>query len=475
VRRRAAALIDPAGVCRVSRGRPSKCLSRAADWIKRGCVLALFAVALAAGAFTAVARADGDPASDYLTTRQVFVTSQSGSESAPARRLLDVVGAANREGFAIRVAVISTDYDLGSITKLWHKPRIYARFLGIELSLTYKERLLVVMPNGFGINWPNHSTAAAYGLLSKVRIAPGRAGILAAAQTAVRRLAAADGFKVGSPAHSGSTLTVAATRHSDDRVIVFAAVTAALLVLLGVAVALWRRRTRPVVVGEQSGASATGLPIRLRWAVPGVVVLLGLAVGIPVLAVGIFRHANAAPAVRLSSAPALPQVTWPAGRRAAPAFTLRDQVGRRVSLTAYRGRLVIVTFIDPLCRNFCPLTAQALNQVVSQMPASQRPEILAVSVDVYADTRADLLRDFREWELVPQWQWAVGAPAQLANVWKHYEVGVSVVTKHISGITIHYITHSEVAFIVDPTGHMRALFLWPFSPRDVERVLRQIT
>jgi cytochrome oxidase Cu insertion factor (SCO1/SenC/PrrC family) len=136
---------------------------------------------------------------------------------------------------------------------------------------------------------------------------------------------------------------------------------------------------------------------------------------------------------------------------------------------------VIVTFIDPLCRNFCPLTAQALNQVVSQMPASQRPEILAVSVDVYADTRADLLRDFREWELVPQWQWAVGAPAQLANVWKHYEVGVSVVTKHISGITIHYITHSEVAFIVDPTGHMRALFLWPFSPRDVERVLKQIT
>jgi cytochrome oxidase Cu insertion factor (SCO1/SenC/PrrC family) len=473
VRFRAAALIDPAGVCRVSRDWPSKCVSRASDWIKRGSVLALFVVAMAAGAFTAVARADGDPASDYLTTKQVFVTSQSGPESVSARRLLEVVGAANREGFAIRVAVISTDYDLGSITELWRKPRIYARFLGIELSLTYRERLLVVMPNGFGINWPNHSTAAAYGLLSQVRIAPGRAGTLAAAQTAVRRLAAADGFKAGSSTNSGSSPRMAATRHSDDRVLVFTAVTAA-LALVGVAVALSRRRMRPVVVGEQSGASAAGVPIRLRWAIPGLVVLLGLAVGIPVLAVGIFRHATAAPAVRLSSKPALPQVTWAPGRRAAPAFTLRDEVGRRVSLTAYRGRPVIVTFIDPLCRNFCPLTAQALNQVVSQMPASQRPEILAVSVDVYADTRADLLRDFREWQLVPQWQWAVGSPAQLANVWKHYEVGVSVITKHISGITIHYITHSEVAFIIDPTGHMRALFLWPFNPRDVERVLRQI-
>ena len=135
---------------------------------------------------------------------------------------------------------------------------------------------------------------------------------------------------------------------------------------------------------------------------------------------------------------------------------------------------MIVTFIDPLCRNLCPLEAQVLNQAEAQMPVSQRPVILAVSVDTYADTRADLLEDVREWHLVPQWRWAVGSPSELAAVWRRYEIGVSVVTKRIAGTTIHYITHTEGAYIIDGSGHERALFLWPFYPQDVGHVLRQL-
>ena len=153
---------------------------------------------------------------------------------------------------------------------------------------------------------------------------------------------------------------------------------------------------------------------------------------------------------------------------------LRDQNGRPVSLAAYRGRPVIVTFIDPLCRNLCPLEAQVLNQTVRELPASQKPAILAVSVDVYADTRADMLQDFSEWRLVPQWRWAVGSPGALAAVWKRYEIGVSVDTHKIDGTTINYITHTEAAYIIDATGHERALFLWPFYPQDVKRVLSKL-
>ena len=136
---------------------------------------------------------------------------------------------------------------------------------------------------------------------------------------------------------------------------------------------------------------------------------------------------------------------------------------------------MIVTFIDPLCRNLCPLEAQVLDQVERQLPASRRPAILAVSVDVYANTRADLLEDVAKWRLVPQWRWAVGRPAQLAGVWKRYSVGVAVVTKRIASTTIHYVTHTEAAYVIDATGHERALFLWPFWPQDVMRVLRRIT
>ena len=60
------------------------------------------------------------------------------------------------------MAIISSRTDLGAVTGLWRQPRNYARFLGLELSLAYKGRLLVVMPNGIGFNWPGHSSADAY-------------------------------------------------------------------------------------------------------------------------------------------------------------------------------------------------------------------------------------------------------------------------------------------------------------------------
>ena len=135
---------------------------------------------------------------------------------------------------------------------------------------------------------------------------------------------------------------------------------------------------------------------------------------------------------------------------------------------------MIVTFIDPLCRNFCPLEAQVLNQMERQIPAAHRPVILAVSVDVYANARRYLLQDDREWRLVPEWRWAVGRPADLAAVWKNYRIGVKVTTWRINGTVTYRIDHTDAAYVLDPTGHERALFVWPFNPQDVAQVLRQI-
>src|SRR5215469_16272653 len=72
-----------------------------------------------------VARAYTDPASDYLVGNQVFLSAQSTTTSPAQRELVGAVAAANRAGFAIRVAVISSDYDLGSDPGLWDKPRAY--------------------------------------------------------------------------------------------------------------------------------------------------------------------------------------------------------------------------------------------------------------------------------------------------------------------------------------------------------------
>ena len=96
------------------------------------------------------ARADGDPASDYLLQQQVFVSSNA-RVSARGRELLAVLTALRRAGYPVRVAIIQSRYDLGAVTALDKKPRLYARFLSQELRFVYAKRLLVVMPNGYGI------------------------------------------------------------------------------------------------------------------------------------------------------------------------------------------------------------------------------------------------------------------------------------------------------------------------------------
>src|SRR5438067_7576492 len=45
--------------------------------------------------------------------------------------------------------------------------------------------------------------------------------------------------------------------------------------------------------------------------------------------------------------------------RPAPNFMLSDQFGRPVSLSSYRGKVVILSFDDSRCTTVCPLTTTA--------------------------------------------------------------------------------------------------------------------
>ncbi len=433
--------------------------------------LAVALVALSGG----VARADGDPASDYLVANQVFLSSQSTGMSPAQRQLVATVAAANRAGFAIRVAVIASDYDLGSVTELWDQPRTYARFLGVELSFAYRrQRLLVVMPNGFGFNWPGHATAPSYRLLAAIPPDSGAgAGLATAASVAIRRLGRASGVALppSQPAAGGGSAWPA----SASTLTTIGAVASGIAALFAFAVVVTRGRRRLALRRERRHVpTSSRLPRALRWAIPGLVALCGVAVVAPILALGRSRRSGVPTAYSAVSLVSPPASSWGAGDRLAPNFVLRDQDGRPLSVAANRGHPVIVTFIDPLCRNFCPLEAQVLNQTVRQIPAAHRPVILAVSVDVYANARQYLLQDDREWRLVPEWRWAVGRPADLAVVWKNYRIGVKVTKWRINGTITYRIDHTESAYVLDTTGHERALFVWPFNPQDLEQVLRQV-
>jgi cytochrome oxidase Cu insertion factor (SCO1/SenC/PrrC family) len=212
---------------------------------------------------------------------------------------------------------------------------------------------------------------------------------------------------------------------------------------------------------------------RLRWFVWGAALLVGVVVGSLVALLQVSQRSGTVPGTGLATVgPEAPAASWAAGTRPAPDFRLLDQAGRPVSLGVYRGRPVIVTFIDPLCRNFCPLEAKQLNELVRRLPFRSRPAIVAVSVNVHGDARANLLQDAAKWRLVPQWRWAVGSSLGLARVWRRYQIGVLVTTKRIAGVTVHEVSHTEAAYVIDARGFERALFLWPFRAQDVAATLR---
>ncbi len=66
----------------------------------------------------------------------------------------------------------------------------------------------------------------------------------------------------------------------------------------------------------------------------------------------------------------------------APAFTLTDESGRQVSLSQYRGKVVILSFVDAECQTICPLTTQAMLDAKAALGrAGDKVQLLGVNAN----------------------------------------------------------------------------------------------
>jgi hypothetical protein len=200
---------------------------------KRLAVLGAVTVCLCA---PVAARANGDPASDYLLTQRVFLPFTTKIDRNEVNRLDALLREADQKHFPIRVAMILSPSDLGTAFSLFGNPEKYSQFLGLELSFVYRGRLLVVMPNGYGYAVNGDPDPKASAVLKKLP-APGRDATkeVRAAIVAVQNLAAASGLRLTVPKVGGST--------GRDRLTIAAAATAGIALIA--AIVLYRRRKPP--------------------------------------------------------------------------------------------------------------------------------------------------------------------------------------------------------------------------------------
>ena len=202
--------------------------------MRKGLVVLLLALV-----FVPFAHADGDPASDYLLQRASFVPPDAGLSSSDTSQLNALLRAAREAGYTVHVALIASQYDMGSVTVLFKEPKQYAPFLSQELKFIYKGRVLVVMPNGYAIARDGKTDPEEQAVLDKLAPPSPFAGATLAAATsrAIRALAAHAGVKVSAlptvkPSAGSST--------NDDRI--YIAIGAVILVALAGGVTFWRRR-----------------------------------------------------------------------------------------------------------------------------------------------------------------------------------------------------------------------------------------
>jgi cytochrome oxidase Cu insertion factor (SCO1/SenC/PrrC family) len=209
----------------------------------------------------------------------------------------------------------------------------------------------------------------------------------------------------------------------------------------------------------------------MRAALLAGALLFGIGAGVAFAV--LYKGGSRAPA-RFATPLSRPAATWGAGARRAPDFRLRDQHGKVVSLRSLRGRPVLVTFIDPVCQNLCPIEAKTLVKAAEQAGPSSGLTIVAVSVNPWGQSRKVLIGDVGEWGLPGSWRWAVGPHEVLAPLWRRYDIAVRIRRTRFRGVPVRSIDHTEASYLIDRNGYERALFVFPFAAGDVAKAVGRL-
>src|SRR5579872_71069 len=113
----------------------------------------------------------------------------------------------------------------------------------------------------------------------------------------------------------------------------------------------------------------------------------------------------------------------------APDFRLKDQFGKQVSLSQFKGQPTVVTFLYTHCPDICPLVADKLHTVVQSLGKdAPHVAILAVSMDPKGDTIPAALNFSKAHKLVNSWHFLVGTLNQLSPIWSSYTVDAQAAT-----------------------------------------------
>jgi protein SCO1/2 len=190
---------------------------------------------------------------------------------------------------------------------------------------------------------------------------------------------------------------------------------------------------------------------------------------LPLLAVILLAAGCGSSAAQVAETPTAPKKALSGGEltppRPARSFSLQDASGRRFTLSAERGRYVLVTFLYTHCPDVCPLIASNLNTVLRTLGPKANVEVLAVSVDPKGDTAAAVRAYEKRMHLEPAFHFLIGTRAQLRPVWSAWHVLAVERSPDL-------VDHVAYTALVDPSGKQRLLYDSQVNAQQVLHDLR---
>ncbi len=219
------------------------------------------------------------------------------------------------------------------------------------------------------------------------------------------------------------------------------------------------------VEGEADPTPVVPSPPSTRRRGPGPVLMAMM--GVLVLLAGLFayvgyrHHTQQTQLIRVSGIPsgistsqANLMALAPVPAKPAPDFTLTDQNGKALAFSSFRGRTVVLEFMDAHCVDICPIVSQEFVDAYHDLgPDASKVTFVAVNVNRYYVGVADVATFSREHQLtsIPSWHFFTGAAGDLEGVWNAYGIDVQNPGPNAD------VVHSSFVFFIGPDGRERYL------------------
>ena len=144
----------------------------------------------------------------------------------------------------------------------------------------------------------------------------------------------------------------------------------------------------------------------------------------------------------------------PVPAKPAPGFTLTDQHGQRLALSEFRGKAVVLEFMDSRCTTICPLVSEEFIAAYHDLgPSAGKVVFAAVNVNPNHAAVGDVAQFSTEHQLtsIPSWHFFTGPIPRLQAVWRGYNIEVQPRGPRTDTI------HTSAVYFLDPQGRERYL------------------